>query len=535
MTRSTQQVTAAGRQTISESTELAVDNRYDRQQRIEGWDQRKINAAKITIIGSDILAQQIAMSSAAIGFGTIEIYGTGIQEQQEPGILNIETTRTTRQEEQEITKTKSLENIITKINPDITIRGINIDASRNTGIIGKTGLIIETTNNIESKAEIIQYAIDTNTPLISVSSDSTKAKIGYLPANTEERSRRQDVRSKTQEEREKLISNLYFPEFNGTTQGNIPSQLIAGIATDEARKIFMLLPNEKTLEDIVIYNKSSTQRVGNENDITLENMHSKSLQDYKILMIGAGALGIMAGIQLAIHGIGELAIVDFDTVETTNLNRQILHYDAVGQQKAESLAKKLRQINPDIKVKTKNEKITLESETQFKKGHYDAIIDGVDNNKTRALLNYYSLKYNIPLISGGTRYNGGQVTLSIPETNACLNCQADIDRLAQADHRPASCIYAPTPSVITSNQIIGAAMIGEVYAILKRKENGKPITSTFKYAANEDLRLKLMPPAKETCECYKDEKMLEEWPEKMKHLYETSGRERTRTVQEART
>ncbi len=492
--------------------EQTIDNRYDRQQRIQGWDQAKLSSAKITIAGADALCQQVAISATALGFGTIEIYGKGINEtlpedenyDYSQGVLNFEAERFS-------SRAKSLEQFLKKINPDASIAGVNIDLSRNLGIIGETGLIIDATNNLDSKVELIQYAADKSIPLISIASDDTKAKTGLLPAAS---------RRTRSSERELLISNLYFLEFNQKKQGSITSQFIAGIAVDEARKLFMPLQNEALLEDIIIYNLASSQRFNDENDLQVE---TSSLSNYRVLMIGAGALGIMAGIQLASNNIGEITIVDFDAVETTNLNRQVLHYDAVGQQKATSLARKLKQINPRIKIKTKNERITLDSEVLFEKGRFDAIIDGVDNNKTRALLNYFSLKYNIPMISAGTRYNGGQITTSMPGRNACLNCQADIDRLAQSDHRPASCIYAPTPSVITSNQIIGAGIVGELRAVLDSAKYGQPTKSTLKYAANEDLRVKLMPASKESCQCHQDDKMLKEWPRKMKHLYEVTA------------
>ena len=494
--------------------EQAVDNRYDRQQRIEGWDQGMLSNARIIIVGVDALAQQIALSATALGFGNIEIYGWGVNEvlQKEgdydysQGMLNFEA-------ESFSSRAQGLEQLLRKINPDVNVRGLNVDLSRNLGLLGDTQLIIDATNSVDSKVELIQYATEKNIPLVSVASDETKAKLGILPA-LEGRSRRISA------ERKRLIENLYFLEFNVKKQGSITSQFIAGIAVDEARKLFLTLQNEKVLDDIVIYNLASSQRFKDKDDFKVEQTE---LSNYRVLMVGAGALGIMSGIQLAVNGIGELVIVDFDSVETTNLNRQVLHYESVGQQKATSLARKLKQINPRIKVSAKNEKITLDSERFFKDQRFDLIIDGVDNNKTRALLNYFSLKYKIPLVSGGTRYNGGQVTVSIPGQTGCLNCQADIDKLALLDYKPASCIYAPTPSVITSNQIIGAAIIGELRAVLDSKRYGMPIKSTLKYAASEDLRVRLLPSASEFCECSESKTMLKEWVGKMKHLYEVAA------------
>jgi molybdopterin/thiamine biosynthesis adenylyltransferase len=161
----------------------------------------------------------------------------------------------------------------------------------------------------------------------------------------------------------------------------------------------------------------------------------------------------------------------------------------------------------------------LDFEEYFKNNKPDLIVDTVDNNKTRALLNYFSLKYNIPFISGGTRYNSGQAVVSVPGVTACLNCKADIDALAKAGYSPQSCILAPSPSVITSNQIIAGLMVDEAERILAPKIYGPPTNKIIKYVSSESSRLGLLP-AVDACNCYKDKKYLGKWIDNMKHLYE---------------
>jgi molybdopterin/thiamine biosynthesis adenylyltransferase len=135
------------------------------------------------------------------------------------------------------------------------------------------------------------------------------------------------------------------------------------------------------------------------------------------------------------------------------------------------------------------------------------------------LINYFSLKFKIPFISGGTRYDSGQVTVSIPGETACLNCQADIDRLALQGHTPhQSCIYAPQPSVITSNQVIASLIGGEARAIFQREKYGDPVRFVLKYISGEQYRVASLP-SQDVCECHKDKKMLSEWKTKMAQLY----------------
>ncbi|MBW2993651.1 ThiF family adenylyltransferase, partial [Candidatus Woesearchaeota archaeon] len=367
-------------------------------------------------------------------------------------------------------------------------------------------IIIETTNDPASKFMIIEYASQKRIPVISMSASEYKAKLGvYNP-----HSRRRD--------KKKLIENIVFAEFTGKRQGPTVSQVIAGLGIEEARKYIMPLRNEKIIDDIVAYNLLSNKRFECTDDkelTALDNFSEKTC-----LMVGAGALGNFAGLDLVLNNIGTLMIADFDTVESTNLNRQIWFYDSVGRLKAEALVEKLKKVNPNVKFDYSRSKVTPESEFFFKENKIDLMIDTVDNNSTRALLNYFAVKYQIPFISGGTRYNSGQVTVYKPGESACLNCQADIDQLALASYHPASCIYAAEPSVITSNQIIGGIIGGESKVILNPEKYGRVIPFVLKYVSNEAFRLGALPSPAATCECHADKKKTKKWLKKMKHLYE---------------
>ena len=107
----------------------------------------------------------------------------------------------------------------------------------------------------------------------------------------------------------------------------------------------------------------------------------------KVLLIGAGGLGSPAAYYLAAAGIGNLGIVDFDRVDLSNLQRQIIHStERIGMLKTESAKKTIEALNPDVKVTTFNEMLTSQNIMRIFEG-YDYILDGTDNFATRYLIN----------------------------------------------------------------------------------------------------------------------------------------------------
>ena len=107
----------------------------------------------------------------------------------------------------------------------------------------------------------------------------------------------------------------------------------------------------------------------------------------KVLVVGAGGLGSPALMYLAAAGVGTIGIVDFDNVDETNLQRQIIHSTKeIGNKKTESAKIAIKNINPNIKVETYNKKLTSKNALEIIK-KYDAVVDGSDNFPTRYLLN----------------------------------------------------------------------------------------------------------------------------------------------------
>jgi sulfur-carrier protein adenylyltransferase/sulfurtransferase len=149
----------------------------------------------------------------------------------------------------------------------------------------------------------------------------------------------------------------------------------------------------------------------------------RKLLDAKILCIGAGGLGSPASMYLAAAGIGTLGILDFDRVDLTNLQRQLLHdNDDVGRPKVDSAAERITGINPDVSV-IKHDTI-LTSDNAFEiLGGYDVIVDGTDNFPVRYLVNDATQMLGKPLVYGSIFQFDGQASVFLPGPETpCYRC-----------------------------------------------------------------------------------------------------------------
>ncbi len=148
----------------------------------------------------------------------------------------------------------------------------------------------------------------------------------------------------------------------------------------------------------------------------------EKLKRAKIVIVGAGGLGSPISIYLAAAGVGTMRIIDHGSVELSNLNRQILHWDEdIGRKKAISAAEKLRRLNPEVKVEAIEAEITESNATQLVAG-FDLIVDALDNLPTRYLLNKVAVEQRMPFFHGAVYGFEGRVLTIIPGKSACLRC-----------------------------------------------------------------------------------------------------------------
>ena len=147
----------------------------------------------------------------------------------------------------------------------------------------------------------------------------------------------------------------------------------------------------------------------------------RALMGAKALIIGAGGLGSPSAIYLSLAGVGTVGIVDFDVVELSNLQRQVLHHTAdVGRPKVQSAVDNIKAYNPDVNVVVHETRLEADNAMEII-SQYDLVINGADNFATRYLVNDACYLLNKPLVDGSILIFDGQATVFLPG-EGCYRC-----------------------------------------------------------------------------------------------------------------
>jgi adenylyltransferase/sulfurtransferase len=143
---------------------------------------------------------------------------------------------------------------------------------------------------------------------------------------------------------------------------------------------------------------------------------------FRVLVVGVGGLGSVAAAHLAVEGVRSIAIVDSDTVDLSNLHRQLLyHQDDIGRPKVSPASERLRALVPHLRVEAIHERLDAHNAVQLLTG-YDFIIDGSDNFATKFLVNDTAVSLGIPFSHGGVLGFIGQTMTIVPGRSACYRC-----------------------------------------------------------------------------------------------------------------
>lgn len=188
----------------------------------------------------------------------------------------------------------------------------------------------------------------------------------------------------------------------------------------------------------------------------------KKLKQARVLVIGAGGLGSPALIYLAASGVDTLGVIDDDTVDASNLQRQIIHTDArLGMPKVHSAAEAIAALNPYVTVRPYQRRLNAEIAAELF-AEYDVILDGTDNFETRYLSNEAAHKQGKPLVSGALSQWEGQV--SVFDTAHGTPCYQCIFPEAPAPGLAPSCAEAGVLSPLTG--VIGSMMAAEAVKLI---------------------------------------------------------------------
>ncbi len=183
----------------------------------------------------------------------------------------------------------------------------------------------------------------------------------------------------------------------------------------------------------------------------------QKLLNAKVLIVGAGGLGSPAAIYLAAAGVGHITIYDNDTVDLSNLQRQIAHYTAdIGTGKAISSRETLNKLNPDVQIHAVQQRLegdTLNEEVK----NADVVLDCSDNFKTRFAINNACVKQQTPLVSGAAIRFEGQVSVftSGQNNSPCYNCLYSSDG-EELQNCATNGVIAPITGIVGSIQALEA-------------------------------------------------------------------------------
>jgi len=207
----------------------------------------------------------------------------------------------------------------------------------------------------------------------------------------------------------RYLSKSETPTKDGDTVSLVPS--IAGGSTATAP------PEQAALskEEILRYSRHLIiPEVGIEGQ--------QKLKAAKVLLVGSGGLGAPLGLYLAAAGVGKIGMVDFDVVDFTNLQRQVIHSTQdVGRKKLDSAADKMKAINPHIEIVKHEVALTSENALDILKD-YDMVVDGTDNFPTRYLVNDACVLLRKPNVYGSIFRFEGQATIFATEDGPCYRC-----------------------------------------------------------------------------------------------------------------
>ena len=195
----------------------------------------------------------------------------------------------------------------------------------------------------------------------------------------------------------------------------------------------------------------------------------KKIAQAKILIVGAGGLGSPAALYLAAAGMGTLGLIDSDVVDLSNLQRQVIHHTSdLGRPKVVSAKEKVDALNPDVSVRTYEERFTSQNALKIM-ADYDVVIDGVDNFPTKFLINDACFFAGKALVHGGILRFDGRVTTIVPRESACYRC---IFKAPPPPGLVASCQEAGVIGVLAG--IIGTIQATEALKLVLKI--GRPLT-----------------------------------------------------------
>ncbi len=396
-------------------------SRLDRQIRIEGWNQQALENAKVGVVGDDdFLASLYILSASALGINHIVVLAPVIN----PILVEIARKLNFR-----FTLTH-LEGFYTHPVMAELFKGCN--------------LIVDLSHYGLANKLLLERGFQEKIPILRGFCYQHHDAQGFRVFSY--------LRGREWQELEQIISSCHLP--NGHFDDAVLDTIITGIVLEETKNLLM---GQDLSDDLISYTRKQ-----------LNTANSRP----RILVVGSGALGIFVGMGLAYSGFRQVMFMDPDVVEVTNLNRQVLFYDAIGKSKAKILTTRLNSL---FNMNSKAQISYFDTDTDIVS--YDVVFDCVDNFESRIVLSEKCKAHGTMLISGGTSADAGQVVIYNPMQNGAtpaelLGLYGIVEKRSPETYQRerAACTYQPDPSVIMTNQITAGFMVDAYRMVLDGQE-----------------------------------------------------------------
>ncbi len=420
-------------------------DRYARQSVIGGWDQQTLAASTILLAGGGWTGFLSAWMAVAMGFGRIVLIGRGGALPDAVGLARVVSGAR-----------KGWKQFLQRVNPDVQLISGEIALSRKViDRLHPDALIVA-----DAERCTLEVAMDAAADGLPVVAGWAAGGVGFWG---------------------KPLADRLTDRLEMSPPSAVLGQVIAGLLVEETRKSLLPLPDESG---------RATQR----NLLAPATLDDGPQQERRyrsgqanVSVIGAGALGTWFGLAAGIGGLSRQRVhfFDGDEVEETNLNRQVLFFDAVGQPKAPVLARRLQRLFPRSSFNGYG--MLVDTTTHPHVSEKDVLAACPDSFAVRGFLNDLARFRGQPLINGGTSAAGGACSAYVPGATPCLCCLLDLDRLIQHEAAPQPCGQRVESSVVTSNAIAGGLM---VWLLQEMLHGGRVHCGVWEYdGRGKDIRL----------------------------------------------
>lgn len=422
--------------------------RYDRQERINNWNQQKLLESEIVVCGGGPLAHFFVAAAAALGFGHVRIVDNFFVERPQIGEFLAAAQQGGH------FRAELLAAAAERINPDVEAEPEiwRMGNRRHLSIMGQPDLIIDTSNDPTSELLLYRYGQQHNIPVVNGSAKRFHSEVKRVPTG-------------------QIVRGDLSPDYAGERGDPYSASIAAALVADEGRSAIMPLPDEQPLRVPVYYNMLAPNYIDAADTLAPTEIDT----DHHALVVGAGALGNWVALLLALKGVKHITIMDDDDIEEVNLNRQIMFTlidDPIGKPKAEVLATVVGRINPNVKI----EGIKARFDGQDAHGA-DILYRCTDSLSSSLIINDYALAHKLPVVYMGTEVHSAQCYAFVPGRNYCLDCLLNLRQtlIANPEEVPDGCLVQPNPSVVTTN-LLAAGIGSNYYDAIYHKDNApRPI------------------------------------------------------------